>query len=174
MKFTKIVEIKKPVSLVWRTMATDFDQASIWMASVQRSYAKSERAIAKNAPMHGRICHLSSSDTKNMVDETIAEFDESHHIFRFEVVPLNMPAIFPFHKNKVVITMTKLADGGTEMRWDLDVHLRLAGLLLYPLVKVGLSKGIDNIIGELKFYVENGHPHPRKKSPAETSPPVAA
>jgi len=174
MKFTKIVEIEKPIDQVWKIMAKDFDLASVWMASVYRSYAKSEGLLVKNAPMKGRICHLSSSDTKNMVDEAIIEFDEMGHIFRFEVVPFNMPAIFPFRKNNIMITMTDLEGGRTRMRWELDVNLRLAGFLLYPLVRFGLSKGIDNIIDELKFYVENGHPHPRKKTPAETSPPYVA
>jgi len=174
MKFTKIVEFKKPVDHVWKVVAADFDQATVWMASVHRSYAKTEGVFAKTAPMQGRICHLSSSDSKNMVDETIIEFDERGHIFRFEVVPFNMPAIFPFHKNNISITMTDLEGGGTKMRWDMDVNLRLAGFLLYPLVKVGLSKGFDNILDELKFYVENGHPHPRKKTPSETSPPFMA
>jgi len=174
MKFTKIVEVEKPVAIVWQAMVTDFDKASVWMASVSRSYAKTEGLVVKNAPMIGRICHLSASDSKNMVSETITEYDETRHVFRFEVVPLHMPAVFPFHKNKIVIAMTETAGGGTEMRWELDVRLRLVGLLLYPLVKVGLSKGIDNIIGELKFYVENGRPHPRKKTPAEISAPVAA
>ncbi len=164
MKFSKTVEIAKPVDQVWRIFAVEFDMAYVWMASVPRSFAKTEGPIAKNAPMPGRICHLSSSETKNMVDEVILEFDEQRHVFKFVVSPLHMPAVFPFSKNRIRIEMSTLKNGNTKMHWDLNTQLKFAGYMLYPLVKVGLSKGIDNIIEELKYFVENVTPNTRTQA----------
>ncbi len=164
MKFSKTVEIAKPVDTVWRIFAIEFDVAYKWMASVPHSYAKTKGKFVGGAPMQGRICELSSSHTKNMVDEIITEYDESRHVIGIDVSPLNMPAIFPFRVNKVRVELTGLPNGHTRMRWDLHPHLKMAGYLLYPLVHVGLSKGFDSIIAELKYFVENGEPHPRKQA----------
>lgn len=164
MKFTKTVEIAKPIDDVWRIFAVEFDIAYKWMASVPHSYAKTKGDLVGNAPMHGRICELSSSHTNNLVDEIITEFDENRHVFGIDVSPLNMPAIFPFRVNKVRVELTALPNGHTRMRWDLHPQLSVSGYLLYPLVRAGLSKGFDNIIAELKYFVENGEPHPRKQA----------
>jgi hypothetical protein len=36
------------------------------------------------------------------------------------------------------------------------------GYLLWPLLRIGFGNFVGDIMGKLKFYVENGTPHPRK------------
>ena len=48
------------------------------------------------------------------------------------------------------------------MHWDVTVKVKPLANLVYPLVKLGLSVLFGQVPEELKYFVENDAPHPRK------------
>ena len=95
--------------------------------------------------------------------ETIQELDEfdrdnytlSYHISKgapeIAKTAIGIWSLVPFEPSKTkVIIEFKLETNGFK------------GLLLSSIIKLKLGKSAMEIAEELKFYVENGNPHPRK------------
>ncbi|MCP4296611.1 MAG: SRPBCC family protein [Proteobacteria bacterium] len=162
MKVTKKISINKPASAVWKTLAQDFDRADTWMAAVPKSYQKVGNKKVADAPVTGRICELSTNPKGLAADETITNYDESNHLLGFSVIPTNVPKIFPIIKNDHEVSLREIGENKTEVTWNMDAKLKKHGYLMYPMLKFGLGKGFGQILEELKFFVENDAPHPRK------------
>ncbi|MFT5723247.1 MAG: hypothetical protein ACI9JN_000356 [Bacteroidia bacterium] len=52
----------------------------------------------------------------------------------------------------------------TGLVLNFKAEMKGLGYILAPIVKMKLSKVGDELLEELKYYVENGKPHPRKTS----------
>lgn len=48
------------------------------------------------------------------------------------------------------------------MTWKFRSDIKPLGFILWPLLRIAFGKFIGDIMEELKFYVENDAPHPRK------------
>ena len=165
MKITNKIIINKSQEAVWKVLAEDFEKADQWMAIVPKSYAKAEGEIVDGAPMAGRICEFSSKADGPIADEAITLFDRDNHTMSLNVVPKN--GKIPIAENNVSMTVNSLGNDQSEVVWTSDVRLKTAGKLLYPVLKVGLKKSLDETLEELKYFVEEGIPHPRKQAKLE-------
>ncbi|MEM7371720.1 MAG: SRPBCC family protein [Bacteroidota bacterium] len=160
MKITRKIIIDKSATEVWDVLGRNFEQADQWMASVPKSYAKVVGTTAEGAPLIGRICELSQKPNGPIADETITHYDESQFVMHVNVVPRN--GNLPIQQNNVVMSVRPIGDAQAEVSWASDLELKPVGKLLYPIVKVGVAKSFDELLEELKHFVETGTPHPRK------------
>ena len=59
-------------------------------------------------------------------------------------------------------TLTKNQDASTKLIMNFEIKFKGIGGILTPIVRMKLGKVADDLLGDFKFYVENGKPHPRK------------
>ncbi len=130
------------------------------MSLIPKSVEKTDGVKVDGAPVVGRVCDLTTKLDGPYVDETILSYDETHHAFTVKVVPVG--GRLPIVQNLITFRLKDLGHNQTEMTWDSNIQLKTVGKLLSPLLKKGLSKNLSDQMDELKYYVENGEPHPRK------------
>ncbi|GAB5557402.1 MAG: hypothetical protein SchgKO_16150 [Schleiferiaceae bacterium] len=161
MKINKTISINATEEIVWKILAEDFDKASEWMSAVPHSYEIVDGDTVQNSPMVGRVCELSDKPNGPIADERISLFDAQSKVLHVEVVPQNAP--LPIVKNHLELSLLK--EGAEETRVNLaaDIQLTTAGKVVSPVLKLGLAKAFDELLEELKYFVENGMPHPRKQ-----------
>ncbi len=156
MKIEIVTRIACPIAEVWKLAAEDFTSVQTWSASVVTSKALPNAADAVDAPMGGRYCTFTDDPEGFGAREMITKFDANNHHLEFDVVPVNAPAAIPLKKNRVVLTLTALGPSETELRWVATPELKPHGYVMYPLVKLGLTKSFRGIVAELKSYAERG------------------
>lgn len=160
MKIEHKTEVNAGVEKVWKVVATDFDKASEWMALVPASHKIGENLGFDGAPMEGRVCQLSDEPNGLYAEEKFTHFDASNHVYHMEVVPKN--GKIPVEKNNVIVKVESLGLNKSQVTWTSDITLKPLGKVMYPVLKLGLSKGFAELLEELKYFVETGEPHPRK------------
>ncbi len=160
MKITEKININASIPEVWDVLAINFDRAADWMSTIPKSVEKVEGVKADGAPMVGRVCDISTKPDGPTVDETIVSYNENQHKFTVRVVPQG--GRIPVVQNMITFSLRDMGNNQTEMTWDSDVELKTIGKIVSPLLKVGLSKNLGDLMDDLKYYVENGQPHPRK------------
>ncbi len=161
MEVIKKAIINKPIAVVWKILATDFDKAGDWMTGVNRSY-KTEGNSCEGSSMHGRVCELSTKENGPKADEKITFYDEKNYKLGFQVVPknLNIPVI----KNNAIVTLSKADNNKTNVLYKNNIELTTKGNFLYPLLKLGLGKSFTQILLDLKHISETGKPSPKKQA----------
>lgn len=156
MKINKSIIINAPITKVWKILAEDFDKASEWMSAVPDSYHLSD-----NSGAEGRVCHLSDNPEGLRAKEIITLYDADNYRIKFDVNPEGA-GIFPINKNQVDVSLKSLGVNKTKVSWISDVDLKTLGKVMSPLLKVGLNKSFADVLDDLKYFVENNTPHPRK------------
>ena len=65
---------------------------------------------------------------------------------------------------KVISTNTVVAidENTSKVTVTPSIDLRILGLLMYPMIKMSLSKVINEVLLDLKYYAENDTPSPQK------------
>jgi hypothetical protein len=161
-KFTKKSIVNADTDKVWGIFAHGFNDAYKWMASVNHSFAKSNGESFKGCQSDGRVCELSSDEKGIKASEQFLAYSEENKTATVRIDFLNAPSFFPVKFNTLDFSL-KNKDGGTsEMTWKFRSNMKPLGFILWPLLRIGFGKFIGDIMEELKFYVENGTPHPRK------------
>lgn len=160
MEMTLKNTIDAPLPKVWDKLAIQFDRAADWMSLIPKSVEKVDGVTVDDAPMVGRVCDLTTKPDGPYVDETIVAYDEERHAFTVKVVPVG--GKLPIIQNLITFSLKDLGNNQTEMIWDSDIELKTVGKLLSPVLKKGLSKNLSEQMDELKYFVENNKPHPRK------------
>ncbi len=162
MKITKHVTIEASAEKVWKVFAHDFDQASEWMASVPNSYGKNLGKEFEGAKSSGRVCELDANPNGIKASESFLAYDEKNKSCTVDISLLNTPALVPILGNVLNFSVKDSGQNQSSVTWIITPKLKPFAYLLYPLIKFGLGLFIGQIIGELKYFVENGKPHPRK------------
>ncbi len=159
MKLVNKIIINAPAEKVWKVAAEDFDKVGEWLSQVNHSY-KREGESCEGSPMSGRICDLSEKANGPIADEKITEFNKKELRLGIHVVPKN--GNIPVKENNVLAEFVVKGPNKTEVIWNSNLSLKAAGKVLYPVLKLGINKAFNELLEELKFFVENGTPHPRK------------
>ena len=166
MKITKHVTIEASADKVWKVFAHDFDTASEWMASVPKSYGKNVGQQFEGAKSSGRVCELDANPDGIKASERFLAYDETNKTCTVEVSLLNTPALVPILRNVLNFSVKESGQNQSAVTWIVTPQLKPFASLLYPLtyplIKFGLGMFMGQITGELKYFVENGEPHPRK------------
>ena len=161
-KFTKTIKVKASTDQVWKIFAHGFNDAHKWMASVSHSYAQTNGESFEGAHSDGRVCELSPDQTGIKASEKFLEYDENNKTATVQIDFANTPFYFPVKFNTLDFSIHEIGDGHSEMTWEFRSNIKPLGLLLWPLLRIGFGVFVGQIMGELKFYVENGTSHPRK------------
>jgi hypothetical protein len=161
-KFTKKAIVNADAEKVWEIFAHGFNDAYKWMASVNHSFAKNNGESFEGCQSNGRVCELSSDGKGIKASEQFLAYSEENKTATVRIDFLNAPSIFPVKFNTLDFSLKNIGGGTSEMTWKFRSDIKFLGYLLWPLLRIGFGVFIEQIIEELKFYVENGTPHPRK------------
>ena len=161
-KFTKTKIVNASADKVWEVFAHGFNDAHKWMASVPHSYAQTNGKSFDGAHSDGRVCELSSDQKGMKASEKFLAYDEHNKTATVQIDFVNTPFFFPVKFNVLDFSIRNIGDDRSEMKWNFRSNIKPLGLLLWPLLRIGFGKFIGDIMEELRFYVENGIPHPRK------------
>lgn len=146
--------IARPIEEVWKLAADDFTSVQQWSASVVTSQALPPAPSADGAPMGGRYCTFTDDPEGFGAREEITKYDKANFHLEFDVVPVNAPAAIPLKRNHVVLTLKALGPSQTEVRWVATPELKPHGYLMYPVVKLALTKSFRGILAEMKAHAE--------------------
>ena len=159
---TSKIIIKATPDKVWKILAEDFGEISKWASGVNASEGFGESI--QGSSCSERACEISAtgfSDTK----ERITVFDKESHTLQYTLFhglpgfvkdAFNTWELSPTNKSTTMITAT------TEMR-----ATGIMGRLMKGFMTRSTQKVLDAMCEELKFYIENGKPHPRKQQAIE-------
>jgi hypothetical protein len=162
MKITKKIAINKSTEDVWKILAHNFDTASEWMSAIPRSYGAAVGDKIDGAPTEGRVCELDGSPTGIKAYEKILTYSEEEKNCTVDIELRNAPFIVPIKGNVVFMELIENGLNSCTAVWSISPKLKPLAHFFIPLVYVGLSVFVGQVLGELKYYAEEGKPHPRK------------
>jgi len=161
-KFTKKAIVNADADKVWGVFAHGFNDAYKWMASVNHSFAKNNGESFEGCQSDGRVCELSPDGKGIKASEQFLAYSEENKTATIRIDFLDAPSFFPVKFNTLEFSLKEIDGGKSEMTWKFCSNIKLLGFVLWPLLRLGFGKFIEDIMEELKFYVETGNPHPRK------------
>lgn len=151
----KELVINADINAVWEVMGTQFTRVHLWSTNFKDSKAGGKPKLPGLDYLH-RITQTDRGETIQELDE----FDSDNYRLTYHIskgapeiakTALGIWSLAPIESNTTrVILEFKLETNGFK------------GFLMSPVIKLKLGKSAIEIAEELKFYVENGAPHPRK------------
>ncbi|TAI46862.1 SRPBCC family protein [Flagellimonas allohymeniacidonis] len=155
MNIKKEISVKKPVSEVWEVLGNQFDQAHKWATGLYHSQGSGMPKI------NGATCSIRECKTQQgKIREEIRVFDPENYVLGYEVVEG-----FPFFV-KSGVNNWKLAQIGSTTLVSMDFNLEtkgLVGAVMKPMMKMQMTRIIENVLKDFKYYVETGIPSPEKE-----------
>ena len=144
---------------VWHIVAHRFDEIGVWATAIPASSANADTPRLEDAPMGGRVCETTLAGVPD-VFETFTYYDEANMKYGYEAtdgLPFfvktaeNNWHVQPIGPNKTIIKT-----------WAVLTFNTFLGLLFGPFFKWQINRIGGQTMAELKYYIEQGVPHPRK------------
>lgn len=151
----KTLPINKNAAEVWEVMGNQFADVHLWSTNFKASKAGGNSAFS-GIDYSERITVTDRGETIQKLDsfDPIA-FKLAYHISK------GAPGIAK--KASAIWSLEKEKDDKTNVVLEFNMEPKgFLGWLLSPLIKKGMGKSANEIAEDLKYYVENGTPHPRK------------
>ncbi|NQV53159.1 MAG: SRPBCC family protein [Flavobacteriales bacterium] len=152
MKLIKKISIAKPVEDVWEVLGNQFGEIDKWASLIKQS----EVSDPKLSPGVVRSTETTGGPTK----QELTAFSPEKHSIAYKAIS-GTPFFFKAVRAEWSLSKNQNI---TDLVLDFEVKFKGIGGILSPIVKKKLGKVGDELLEELKFYVENGKPHPRKVS----------
>lgn len=162
MKTSRKMNINATSEDVWKIFAADFENAHKWMAGVPNSFGKELGKRYEGANSAGRVCELDGNPNGLKAYETILSVDEDLKSMLVRITFKNAPFAIPIVANNADFNVTDTTNATSQVVFTVTSELKPWAYLIFPIVKLGFGIFVRQIVEELKFYVENGTPHPRK------------
>jgi hypothetical protein len=153
----KELSIDKNVEEVWEIMGNQFAQVHLWSTNFKDS---KPGGIAKfqGIDYSERITITERGETIQALDA----FDTTTHSLAYHISK-GAPVIAK--RASAVWSLTSEGPNKTTVVLAFDMETKgFLGFLMTPLIKKGMEKAALEIAEDLKHYVENGTPSPRKES----------
>ena len=153
--------IDAPADKVWGILAHQFPDISEWAAGVAFSREASADeapdgwALAPTAPVAGRLTNAGLE-----LKEFFTAFDDEARRFTFRASGL--PRIIEMSQNTTTVTQT--GDGSCTVVFDIHVEMSGPFVVLTPVLKRRLTKGIKPVQEDLKVYAETGEVSAARKA----------
>jgi len=160
MKIISEIIINKPVSDVWDVLGNKFSDWHVWGSSLLHTKGSGKK-------INGNVCESRTCDVQGMgkIRERTLEFDPKKYSLSYEVIEG-----FPFFVKSGVNRWSLVPEGEqTRLLMDAEIETQgFVGMIMKPMMKMQMTGLLKNVTEELKYYVENGTPHPRKKKALES------
>ena len=154
MRFSKQITVNASAEKVWDVAGRDFANIGVWSTAVSHSVANNDLAPVNNSPVGGRLCDTSIGK----ISEEFTAYDDDKRTFSFK-------GVFDSKILQSVTNTTELTsidENTTRLTITPNIELSFIGVLMSPMIRMQLSKLTDQLLDDLKYYVENGKPSPSK------------
>lgn len=151
----KEMVIHKKVEEVWEVMGNQFAQVHLWSTN----FKDSKPGGSSKFPGLNYSERITLTDRGETIQE-LDSFDSTTHTLAYHITK-GAPSIA---KQASAIWSLNSVDANTTvvvLEFNM-VTKGFLGFLMTPLIKMGMGKSAIEIAEDLKYYVENGDPHPRK------------
>ena len=162
MRFVNKAKVNASADKIWKVFAHDFDDAYKWMASVPHSYAQANGERFDRAQSAGRVCQLDTEGKGIQASEQFLKYNEADKTCTVRIDFINTPIAFPVDHNTLDFSVVDIGDNQSEMTWAFSSQVKPWAYVIWPLIRVGFGIFVGQIVEELRYFVENGTPHPRK------------
>ncbi|MEL6405714.1 MAG: SRPBCC family protein [Chloroflexota bacterium] len=157
MKLARQTVINAPASEVWRVVAHDFAKIGTWATAVPKSVINTDVSIPEGAQVGGRICSVNGFGD---IYETFTAYDEAGKTYTFEAV--GMPFFVTSAHNTWQVKA--IDQNTTHVSYEVEMKLMpIFNFLMSLPMKFQLNGLLDKTTEELKYFIEEGVPHPRKQ-----------
>lgn len=146
--------IARNIDDVWRLLADDFTAVQFWADSVVSAVPLEGIEPVGESPSAGRYCTFTDDPDGFAAREEITHYDKSNHVLRFDFEPVNAPGALPVKANHVEIQLEAVSPNETKLTWKSSPDLKAHGYLLYPMLKMGLSKSFLGLVDDFKAFAE--------------------
>ena len=154
MKFTKQVSINASAEKVWQVAGREFADVGVWATAVSHSVANNKLPSVNNSPVGGRLCDTSLGKAS----EEFTAYDDKKMSYSFKGVFKSKM----FNDVTNTLEVTSINANTTKVHITPALKLTILGSLMSPMIRMMVSRTTDEILDDLKYYVENGKPSPRK------------
>jgi len=154
MKFVKDITIKASADKVWKIAGHDFANIGKWATAVSHSSVNDKLTSVNGSPVGGRLCKTSFGTASE--EFTAYNDDKKSYSFKGVFDSKMFNNVTSSMEVKSIDTKT------TRVEITPALELTLLGTLMYPMIRMQISKTTDEVLEDLKYYVENGKPSPRK------------
>lgn len=152
---SKDLSIRKSAEEVWEVMGNQFDQVHIWSTN----FKESKPGGFEKFPGISFSERITITDRGETI-QTLDSFDPVNYSLAYHITK-GAPGIA---KHASAVWSLKSEDANTTIV-TLNFYMETKGILgfiMTPLIKKGMGKSAKEIAEDLKFYLENGRPSPRK------------
>lgn len=151
------ITINAPAHDVWRVLAHEFGDVDQWASSVTESNPMTDVPIPEGAKVGGRAFFGQSFGD---VQEVFTYYDEQSMRYGYTGLG-DLPWFLNSAENNWRVRSLDPNKSVVETKPNIDLKL-LPGLFLIPIFKFQFGKIGQQLLEELKYYIEQGQPHPRK------------
>jgi hypothetical protein len=149
------LEINKDVEAAWEVMGKQFAQIHLWSTNFKDSKPGGSSKFV-GLDYSTRITITARGETVQELDA----FDPTTHSLAYHISK-GMPAIAK-HAS-AVWSLQPIGTNKTKVILQFNMETKgFPGFLLTPMMRKGMGKSAIEIAEDLKYYLENGEPHPRK------------
>jgi hypothetical protein len=151
----KELVINKNVEEVWEVIGNQFAHVHLWSTNFKESKPGGSSKFP-DLDYSERVTLTGRGETIQALDS----FDAASHSLAYHItkgapsIAKHASAVWSLKSDEVNKT-TVILEFNMETKGFM-------GFLMSPLIKIGIGKSAIEIAEDLKFYVENGSPHPRK------------
>ncbi len=148
----------------WEVLAEQFDHVSEWAVGVYDSSPLPGECHFSGTRIAGRSCVTFAGK----VSEKFTEFDPEKRRFSYVAVFEDAPAYIPFVEGKASYQVKPVDNKQCVVVVDFSQKFKpVIGWLLRPLFQKFTQKICIKGLDALKYFVEHGTPHPRKRCEME-------
>lgn len=154
MNIIKKITINKPIEKVWEVLGNQFGQISNWASLIKES------KVYGDSKLNGVDYSIRETTTlKGITKQEMTSFEPENYSLSYKSISGTPPII---KEVRARWSLTNKDSNTTALVMDFNADMKGLGFILAPIVKKKLGKIGDELLEELKYYVENGKQHPRK------------
>ena len=153
--FEEEVLIEKNIDEVWEVLGNQFTEVHLWSANFKSSNPGGEPKLLGLDYLHRETMTEKGENFQELDNFDPANYSLSYHVSK------GAPKIAKSALGEWKLTKTE--DNQTRMNVHFILETKgLLGFILSPVISKKIAQASAEITEELKYYVENGQPHPRK------------
>jgi len=154
MEVKKEITVNKTITEVWEVLGNQYGEAYKWAKGVYHSEAHGQPKIS-GAMCSNRACNTSFGK----LQEEVKVFKPNQQL-SYEVIE-GFPGFIETGVNNWYLS--KIGANKTKVTMHFVGKTRgFIGLIMGPMMKMNLKKGLGQALSDFKYYVENGKPSPEK------------